>query len=360
MSFNQEQFFDGLAQKLHDSGALKTYDKPKGCPMKWGAWAKEGHNTPAKDTPGEIHHLGDEPYSQMTSPQLLHNHLFIPRQSHINQKTQSARDAIAAYFPEDGFAEYLEYFRASLDEPSHKGALIMSISNIKEQLTMPKEKDRASIKEVKKVMVEGDSNKIRATLAYSDLALDAPHHPELLLAVAVYQAAHVTYLSQLEAAINRNPNISEDERENAKYVVEGPFSQFRNSLVFASIAPLTLLHYREMSEDAGQDPNTTKDPARMKEAIGKGWEDFFDKKVLKRTYNEEQLPPEGNEKGGGQIFCPAIKHLQETKQRGQVEGLVDFVHEHKAELQPMFNLCEQQAHQALGVRNPRHSTPFFR
>ena len=337
-SFDAEAFFDGLATRLHEDGTLKTYDTPRGKARGWEGFAKTGHCPFAehKDTPGQVFHIGDEPYSALTTPQVSYYNEIPIQQADIALKVASVRSAIARYMPTKDFETYLTYFVANLHNPSHKEAMKRSLENIRDQVFAPHHDEWLDEEQTHTLLLGDDSNAIRDGLGRSVLLKDAKKHPEMVLGIALYQAAHMSYLSQLDAAIKRNPAITEDERNNAGYTITSPMHQFTSSLLFSSLLPLALFEHRERCFEEGTEAQQANSANDMKIAIHKGWEKLFDKKVLIRTFNEVQIKPQENERGGGQMECPARKHMQESMQHGLVEKAIDHVFNHRKEMEPLL------------------------
>ncbi|NBO19221.1 MAG: hypothetical protein EBV03_08375 [Proteobacteria bacterium] len=69
---NEDQFFHDLATRLHRNGVLKTYEQPQGRDAGWYLFSKESHRDASKNTPGRVYHVGDEPYSVLTTGQLTY------------------------------------------------------------------------------------------------------------------------------------------------------------------------------------------------------------------------------------------------------------------------------------------------
>jgi len=277
---DQPQFFASIARRLHEEGVLQTYEKPLGRQTGWHHFCKRSHKLGDKDTPGLVYHDGDEPYNELTTRQVSYFKSIDPKHEDLKLKTASVMKAITHYMPEKEFAAYLQFFTENLNLPSHRAALGKAFGNIREQLFHEEyEPEMICVADLEKLIVMGNSNAIRENLKYSTLNYEAVKNPELMLSLAIYQAAHMTYLDQLHAAINADQDISPDEKDNAMAVITEPFKQFHTSLLFATMAPLTLLARYNM----GVVPGKTEDEL-MKQAISTAWGQFFDNKVLTRTY----------------------------------------------------------------------------
>ena len=110
---NQETFFDALAERLHASGVLSTYEEPKGQPHpEWPEWVKQNHASGKHNTPGLAYHVGDVPYditsAGSTVDQKTIHHAFDIDNASILLETASIREAIKHYMPEREFAQYLD------------------------------------------------------------------------------------------------------------------------------------------------------------------------------------------------------------------------------------------------------------
>jgi len=343
-TFDQAAFFAQIATDLHERGVLKTYDKPLGRERpKWNQYVKKSHASGrGKNKPGLVQHVGDEPYSELTTAQVQAYRDIDPDAEDLKLKSASVIKAIRAYMPEDKFAEYLAFFTANLKKPSHRAALQIAYNNISEQLAFDDE--RKTLNDMEKIIQDGKPNLIREALPQSTIAFELVEKPELMLTLAIYQAAHMTYVDQLRAAIKDHKEITPDERDNANAVLDGPFKQFRMSNIFSGIAPFIMMERVHLGEaTAGQ-----SEDAMMKQAIAGGWTRFFESKVLTREYKPNEIPP-AKDGDPAKLVCPAINHLKGSQQAGSLEKIYDYVAEHRKELKKELKEVKQATTGAVGV-----------
>jgi hypothetical protein len=187
------------------------------------------------------------------------------------------------------------------------------------------------------------------------MAYDAADNPELMLTLSIYHAAHITYLSQLEMAIKRNKDISEEERDNASAVFKVPFVQFKDFLIFATLAMLILYEKRRMPPEKTE--RKSKDEI-MKDAITAGWKTFFEYNLIRHNYSEVFGTPE---KGSTlRMVCPASNHLWVTKQQSTLETLYDAVVQHREQLKPLLDKVERVTKEAVYSSSLPPSSPWSR
>jgi len=337
--FNPKQFFAEIAAELHSSGAMQTYAKPKGVERGWSEFSKDAHEPELdfdnfdyevektkpphpKDKPGLVFHPGDEPYNVLTTGQAQYYKDIDISEDDIKLRMASVIKAIKAYFPEDKFSGYLQYFTENLHKREHQEALKRAYENIPEQL---RHSERITDKKLHKLIAAKDPNEIRDGIGASEAALRALEKPELILSIAIYQAAHISYLKELSKAINASRSISEDEKENANAVMKAPFRQFKSSLLFLSMAPLTILAREEMPE------NSPPEDESMNKAISAAWRKFFEMNLLTRSYEENEIAP--NKAGNkAEMTCPAVNLLRGAQAGKHLENTYQYVATHRKEL----------------------------
>jgi len=345
--FDKAAFFNDIVQKLHNDGVLKSYDEPKGIAHpEWEAGSKKAHNDPRKNVPGTIWHVGDEPYSILTTQELSHFKDLGLDQRDISMKSTSIRAAINAYIPKDKFADYLEYFRTHLDDSGIQFSVRGSLREMYGQLNKHQSYTRS---EYDALLSDGTGNDwVRSATATSKIHWTAENYPELVLSMAIYHAAHQCYISELYKAIQQHPDLNEDERENGIFTLSTrSFSQFHFFLLFQSMLPLTI-HAYEKDHPTLQNPDAPLpqvnaetgavifkqkvepqpvDHDRMRKAIGEAWGVMFDHDFLTRHYSEAGSTPkrDGSEPTVAQQTCPAKGHLQAAMKQQTLEGMYDYV-----------------------------------
>lgn len=313
-----------MAARLHKDGVLKTYEEPKGRDAGWPDFGKDSHKDQSKNTTGRVYHVGDEPYSMLTTGQVQYYRELPIEMQDIKLKTASIIKAIREYMPDDAFERYLEHFTANIDKPEYKSALRKSYENIPEQFKSYR--GRVSDDKFREVVASGHANMIRDAAGRSQLALESGKDPELLLTIAIYQAAQASYVKKLGEAIASHPDITADEKDNARAVISSPFRQFGTSLLFAGLVPLVRLANLDLPPEEGEGKD-----ARMRRSIKAGWEQFFDNRVLTRTYESKDVMPE-TPGGKTEMTCPAINILRESCRRGSMEKIHEHVCSHRNEL----------------------------
>lgn len=351
--------FDTLVQQLHQTGIFKTYDTPKGTPRAWDSSFKNSHIDERKNIPGTVWHIGDEPHNDLTTRQLQYYKDIIPTQDDIAAKTSTVRKAIMAYMPEEAFAAYLAYFRDTLDMPEHQAAIKQSIRQLDMQLLQRSLSE--PVKWLDDAMRSGKhQSALLSTLAESATGKNIRNHPTLASALVIYHAAHSAYCKELGAAIDRSTEISDDERDNARYTLDSTsFNQFNHFLLFVSMGPLTLYHYAAStprhsglaaSLSAILNPNhETTDHTRMSKAITAAWDSFFERKLTRREYRAgDALPPEADQKSEKIISCPAHHHLQMTARESLLESTYNFILVNPKKCASTKALVEAACNQASG------------
>ncbi len=344
MAFDQKAFFKAQAQRLHDSGALKAYDTPLGAKNDWHGFCKNTHKDAEKNTPGLVFHAGDEPYSALTTPQVQYYREINPKPADLKLKMASVMKGIRAYMPDKDFDQYLEHFTQNLKTRENREALRHSFEKIGDQLSTYNA--RVTTDELRILEQKGDGAKFKAALGSSELSAQAGKRPEMLLTIAIYQAAQASYVTHLNEAIQKSTVIPDGDKDNANAVCTGPFYQYSTSLLFATMVPLTALARMDMAPKPGQSEDEL-----TRQSITDGWDRLFDSKVLTRIYSEKEVPPE---KPGQKVeyTCPAINQLRAARANGSLEKVYDFVSSHRKELKTEV----QEAYAATGaIRTPSPS-----
>jgi len=298
---------------------------------------KTPHTNPDKNTTGTMWHVGDEPYHGVAD-RIMHSFesngkTSDIRQHHLNDKMRSINKAIQHYMPDDAFSDYLAFFMENLDRPLHREALNKSFMFMARQIPpMPKGGDPLDSafkppipSELADVflsdMGSNRPNDARDLIGSLHVRKDLSQHPDLVLTLAIFHAAHNAFVSQLDAAFDRakeSKTITEDEHDNAHFTVNSAsFKQFDIFLLFSSMAPLVVHEYNKLSDDIA-DEATRKKQAKKPE-------------------------------GGGIQTCPAHQHLRASKNMQLLETTFDYVDQH---LQNSTYLA--QAQNAIdGALNPQ-------
>ena len=258
------------------------------------------------------------------------------QQHHITDKMRSINKAVKHYMPDDAFSKYLSFFMQNLDRPMHRAALDNSFRHLKDQLDpigSPEDPDfkppyPSDLGDILFSDMQGKKPNEARGLANSLFARkNLCDHPDVVLTLAIFHAAHKGFISQLDAAFNRakeTQTITEDEHDNANFTVNSvSFKQFDILLLFSTMAPLIMHEYKKLNS-VSEDEATQK-----KQAIGNAWELFFTQRMLTRDYDSKSiLPTEKNPEGGGAQTCPAHQHLKASKDMNLLETTFDYVDQH--------------------------------
>ena len=267
--------------------------------------------------------------------------------------------------PHEEFAEYLDYFQHHLDKPEFRKALTASFDKMHRQLTSPTAEPTARDDIMGKIEEGGDPVHLRMKVISAGIQKTVNQYPELALSLAIYHAAHRSYIDGMQNAVRRSMILSSPERDNANFTLtSNSFRQTQSFLLFQSMLPLTMLYYEEGranpaaaagADDAGgqcpfkkilaKGPKVADaasdgpaDPEAMKSAINKAWRTFFKKDMLTRNYDAAGNPPPEGEKPVAKMTCPAKAHLRDAMAGKMLEGVYDFVEANKTtSLKPMMD-----------------------
>lgn len=307
--------FTGVVNDLVTHGALKTHPKPKGVEHpEWPHWAKPQHRSGRARNLGCVEFIGDEPYTEPTPRQVENYRDISLDQEVIRLRSASVREAIDYYVPPLAFEAWLNFFVGSLDRPSHYDTLYNTLDHIPEQMNMRPPSRIAPAAVVRKYLDRGP-DLARYVLSFSEHFRQAPNHPDILLTIAIYQAAHHCFLERVQGALHnshRTRAISTEQWQNALHVFEHPLKQFDDFLIFATLLPLILLRRNEIIDSA--DPRATDATWAARTAITEGSALFLEKRLLRRNLSN-----------GDRMICPANRHLRWSIQRRQFERLHTFV-----------------------------------
>lgn len=342
MKIDEKQFFEGIALRLHESGAMKTYDVPQGQKCPWPQFSKSGHDTAVKNTPGQIFHIGDAPYLVSTQGAVEYHRDVPIRHEHIKQMTASVIKALRAYMPSEDFEQYLADFRAHVTDKQNMAYIRQAMHEMADQLSAYGE--RVPTETLRELEKAGDPDKFRYALLKAQISEGAAEYPELLLTTMIVQATQSSYLDKLSAAIQRHPSITDDEKENAREVIAKPLRQFKIALLHATMVPLTLMSHEEMP------PDGRSQDKRMMDAISAGWDRFFDARTLVHRIDAKNLGEPENT-GKLEMTCPAINALRELRDSKAMERTYEHVVTHRAELAGLLNEVYDYAKAKITTQN---------
>jgi len=275
-------------------------------------------------------------------------------QEELTQREDELSRMMAVYFGKEqrSFGRYLEFFADNLAKRvDYQDALNIALGNMMHQFSdgikRMDDPGRPDVEYLRGGIIEvilegilkrdsmpklpendlGTGKSVSAVnrILGSDPILDkAEDYPEIVLAVAVYQAAHIAYLEEFDAALDRNEKLEEgnekkllpEELKNARYVIKEPFRQFYEFIIFrGGILTLFLLMADKIKHDGGMDGKDRV--SGLQKAITEGWPLVHNPLHLLRTRDFVAA-------GGGHLsaFCPAAGLMAQAQRDGYLEGLV--------------------------------------
>lgn len=390
---NIPEFFDGVVQELHNDGVFEDYDEPKGTAVAGdrNPRYKITHNrNHAKNTPGLRYHIGDQPNDVAISSAVADvnsRNPLQPRQRELLDKTRSLQEAIKFYIPKDKFAHYVRYFSENLHLPENRELLQQSFANMAEQLGFvdgyPAETKldndqlerfigavttQSRLEKMDDMLAnwaphllkfeDGTPNyaaglRAATVLGMSKALYNAPEFPELLLSLAIFQAAHSGYRQEMQKAVdkaaigqgNLPPLISRDEHENATAVVQESLRQFDIFLIFSTLLPLIIMEHEKLSKTPGL---AMDEDAKTRQAITNGWADFFKGQLLRSdTLSNAAYTSKDYESERLTMVCPAKPHLRAMQAEGMLEAIFDGVKAHRDVLQDLIDTAGDYAEKVL-------------
>lgn len=334
---------DDVVTRLIANGTCELFDQPRGTPRPdWPEWAKP------EGVPGTVRFIGDEPYAEVTPRQKNTYHDFDPDSEIIRLRSASVRKAIANYVPSKAFAEWTtDHFMNSLDVPAYYYAVINSLECVPTQFNMRPPHRQASDEVVRKYL-DRSPNVGRYALSLSRVLHDAPDYPDVVLTMALFQAAHKPFLANVEGGLyiaQLEGHINGEQLDNAMSVLRGPFMQFQNFVVHATLLPLVLLEYKRLT---GNNPEAARLLTRrevMPIALHDAWQVFTQKRLLRRDFAD-----------GSRMICPANQHLAAAKEARLLETIYATVLDRRTET-PVRNLLQHARIAAL--RGSYYKTAAF-
>ncbi|HUS26270.1 MAG TPA: hypothetical protein VMY99_02900 [Nevskiaceae bacterium] len=247
------------------------------------------------------------------------------------------------------FEEWLERFVANIHRHSHQAAIQDSFNRLIEQFNIRKPRLVAPDSLVRRLLDQpkSDPGIMRNALILSEQRYKAADHPDLVLALAIYHAAHKPYLGGLVTALRRahmHKEISTVEWQNACTVLDNPFDQFNDFIIYDTLLPLILLKREDILQ---ANANLTPDEA-MISAIPKGWQAFFENKLLRRNFTNGTI-----------MNCPAFEHLHFAMRKRLLENIYTFIAAYRRT--PLMSTLRAKARMASqeAVRNPIYHYSAF-
>lgn len=287
-----------------------TFGEPRGEPhTDWPSWTKQTHPTSEQPRiPGCSHYIGDPPYDEQTPRQIRLYNDFDITPDDLRHKSATIREGISYYIPPEAFESWLGSFVRGLEWPSRQRVVRKSLENMYEQFNVGPEPKVYPEELVRDQLLQDDPGASRLYLMLSETRYKALQHPELVLALALYQGAHGAFLNGLKAVLTLSKEASAEEIDNAQLLIDGPFQVFNTFVAYSVFLPLVILQHNEAIKEHDSNADVTS------QAISKAWEVFFKKRLLRTDFP-----------GNGRMICPANQHFRHTKDKRLVERLHAFV-----------------------------------
>lgn len=294
-----------------------------------------------------ISHTGD-----MTHVGITRNASFITDTQRTREEARanavSGRRAIAAYIPYEKFCEYLDYFVKNAHQPQYEEAFNTALLNLGEQILEAKDSfpDQPSAETIKTAMEEYKGEHPFTMVKGQLLKEDLHSHSELITSLALFQAAHISYLDEFVNALNRDyyrtiqgeeGHLTKEQHQNALATLMGPLRQFNAFLVFREVLP-SILYEREK---LGVESSELQGVELTRPAINAGWNRFFEAELL-GAYDlfksqENARPHHKADDGTPIMVCPANQHLMKAQQAGSIEAVLDTVTNDPERLSPLVD-----------------------
>jgi hypothetical protein len=328
---------------LITNGTCQSFDEPLGTPHPdWPDWAKPN------GVPGTVRFIGDQPYTEATPRQKRGTyHDFDPDGEVIRLRSASVRQAIPHYLPAEAFMEWTGHFLDSLDIPAYYYAVVNSLDRVPVQFNM-RPAEKMAPDEVVRKYLDRSPQMARYALSRAHILHDAPDYPELVLTMALFQAAHKPFLDNVEGGLylaRLEGQIDDEQLDNATAVLRGPFKQFGDFLVYATLLPLVLLEYKDLTPHNPEAARLSTRRTVMPDAIQGAWDIFIWKRLLRRDFAD-----------GSRMICPANQYLAAIKKARLLETIYATVLDRRTET-PVCNLLQYARVAAL--RGSFHKTSNF-
>ncbi|HZM64016.1 MAG TPA: hypothetical protein VFB59_02685, partial [Candidatus Saccharimonadales bacterium] len=180
---------------------------------------------------------------------------------------------------------------------------------------------------------------LRFLLSISESLDQAPQHPDIVLVPALYQAAHLPFLNNLQTELfffYFTGKITEEQWNNAEAVMEGPFEQFNGFLLLAPFLALTLMAYNEISKDAVSNPRHTQ--TMTEDALAWAGMTFIKSKLLMTRFSDTET-----------AICPARQHIHHAIRSGLFIKLYRSIIANKDQptIKKLLTIAQDSAHSAV-------------
>lgn len=364
--FNRKAYFTELITNLRDQGVFKTYAEPRGkAHPDWPEASKmihfEDEDNEGRNIAGTSAHMGDEPYKVQTRALMQdENATHLPDGRDVALKVQVTREAIAHFMPEAGFRRYLDDFVAHLDRPGNRAAYAEALVNMRRTMRAQFKRETGEFESLLQHRpTTGDT--VRSGMAEMTALKHLDHYPQLVATIAIYQAAHASYLEDLRSYLATEVQMSAEEHDNAMAAVNNDsIDQLKDFVIFPNYMPLVVYAYEHPDraralgcprhagtqiEGGARSEGSWKVPvdhARMSDAIGTAWDVFFTQRVLHTTFKQPQTPVKE--------VCPAHPHLLHAKDTAVLQDIYSKVIAQDGKLAPFVEEARIAA-EALAARN---------
>ncbi len=272
--------------------------------------------------------IGDMPYDPLTPRQKIAFPDDFPLGTkHMQIKTRSISEAIQWYIPIEMFDDWLGRFVTNIRWDAHRQSVLVSLQNLLVQMNLLPPSYQASRQATRQLLSlskseGGNPDVYRTALRVSDIRHTAMDHPEIVLALALYQGAFKPFLQQLELAVDRAP-IPEQHKDIGRFVLNRSFDPFKSFVIYAVNLPLILLHREEALQ---AHPNADPE-AVVHAAMYEAWNYIFKNDLLETTFADDSI-----------MVCPAYRHLRGVQAGRFLERLYSFVLQHRDD-QVVSSLC---------------------
>lgn len=332
--FKQKAFFAEIAANLRAKGALKPYAQPLG---ELSTSAQRIFLKSHKASTGRVRFTGDQPYEV-----LAHNWLKDVTQQEIDLKRGSLMRAILFYMPHQHTERFINHFVGHATEhQTYVTAVDEALSQASQQLMFIGKKTipTLTMEQTKTLLDTGNAVERVQLLRNSEICADIQKHPELLLACAMFMAAHKTYLLELHRAINEMPDLTSEERHIAAYTIEKGFSEFKQFQIFSTFLPLVCYNLR------------TQPGIELRTAMESAWQRMFDKELgmFEATLGRAGEYPKSGD-GTREVRCPAQVYLRKMADDSMVSKITDHVEHNKQRYQKWLDKSREISSTFAGAK----------
>ena len=280
--------------------------------------------------------IGEEPYTEPTPRQKRIYHDFDPDDASIRLRSASVREVIDVYMPPEKFNQWVDLFMDTLDYPAHYEATRTALDNVPIQLNM-RPPDKVATTAVVREYLSVEPSIARFALGVSEQLRRASDYPDLVLALGLFQGMYRPYLDNLYVALTYaelDYRISPDQYQNRISVLNGPFRQFNEFVLFATILPLTVLHYEDAVDQNSAQGLYQSQLNLMTDAITRAFETFTARRLLRTDFDDST-----------RMICPANQHLRYAKENKIIERIYGLVLD-RQETPPIRTLLQYAKHTA--------------